>query len=115
MNPDCKPALRLYFEFEGDYPRCPKCTSTGYPVVQKRVLVHLIYPDPKGPIPGKFRRYKMACDHTREHLATPSNGEACTDNVGIVNCPGCLKDWGDRTARELGDPITAQQSTQLGA
>ncbi len=109
LNPGCRPPKRRDFAFPADGPVCPKCGSIGYPHVQKRVLVHLLIPDPKGPIPGQFARYRLACDKSRDHLATPSNGEAATDSPAQANCPGCLdaaEKLGIPMFRVLGQPIT---------
>lgn len=92
QNPDCKEnkfAIKL-FEFESEYPECPKCGSTA-PTVYKRTLIHLLVKDRMGPIRGQYGRWKLACDAKREILATPDNGESATDQLPSVNCPGCLE------------------------
>src|SRR5690606_39632828 len=51
-NPECRESnLANYYEFESDYPECPKC-KLGPPSVRKRVLIHVLVRDPKGPIAG---------------------------------------------------------------
>ncbi len=107
QNPDCreKPTDR-FFQFRSDQPRCPKCTSFGPPAVQLVALVHLLVPDPQGPIAGQYRRYYIACDPKREHIATVTNKEAGSDNLGAVNCPGCqLVAEKLRVKEPLGHPI----------
>lgn len=91
-NPDCKDTpLDYYFEFESPYPECPKC-GLGPPAVQKRVLIHYLVRDSKGPIIGQMgMRYRMACMPRRMQLATGTNGEAATGDPNQVNCPGCLQ------------------------
>ena len=89
-NPACK-ELGKFFDFISSYPECPKC-GLGPPGVQKRVLIHFLYPDPTGPVIGYMGlSSRMACDPPREVLATHTNGEAATDTPGEVNCPGCMK------------------------
>lgn len=90
-NPECFDTdLDYFFEFKADEPVCPKC-GLGPPAVQKRVLIHFLVRDSKGPIYGQMGlRYRMACDARRSYLATPTNGEAATGDPTSVNCPGCL-------------------------
>lgn len=90
-NPACIPANKHFFDFQSDYPECPKCKSVGWPNVTKRSLTHFLVPDPKGKIEGQHGNYRMACDATRDQLATPLNGEAATNLIYVANCPGCLK------------------------
>lgn len=90
-NPDClNSSLDSWFEFESEYPTCPKC-GLQPPAIQKRVLIHLVVMDTKGPIVGQLGlRYRMACSPRRVVLATHTNGEAATNDLAQVNCPGCL-------------------------
>lgn len=92
-NPECKESKFdiQKFEFESDYPECPKCGSKP-PTVQKRALIHYLSRDPMGEVQGnKGLRYRLGCDGHRVDLATERNGEAATDQAKLVNCPGCLK------------------------
>ena len=100
LNPECGSVGPGFFEFQSDYPICPKCKSEGAPTVQKRVLIHFLAPDPKGPIVGHAMRFKMACDPKRVDLATLTNGEAASGAIQAVNCPGCLKAVG-KAIKEL--------------
>ena len=91
-NPTCRPVIGC-FDFESDYPVCPKCGASGEPQIFKRTLIHLLLADERGVIAGAAgKRYRMACDKTRSHLATLTNGEAAVgiDNIEMANCPGCL-------------------------
>lgn len=92
-NPECSEHkfLPIPFDFQSEYPICPKCKSEGLPNVTKRALTHLLLKNPKGKIEGQHGRYSMACDHKRDYLATHTNGEAATDQLAVVNCPGCLR------------------------
>jgi len=95
LNDECQNPLQPgFFEFESDYPKCPKCTAEGEPIVHKRSLIHFLQPDVKGPIRGQRMRFKMACDPKRDELATLTNGEAASGAIEAVNCPGCLKALG---------------------
>lgn len=96
LNPDCNKVGPGFFEFKSDYPRCPKCGSEGEPTVQKRVLIHFLKNDPRGPIVGLQNRFSMACDPKRVDLATLTNGEAASGALEAVNCPGCLKAMGKK-------------------
>jgi hypothetical protein len=78
------------FQVEHDLPECPKCKCNDRSVVQLLTLIHLLLPSDKGLIPGVGRRYVIACDVGREHLATHTNNEAAIGNVEFVNCVGCL-------------------------
>jgi len=89
VNPECVKTGNS--EFTSDIPKCPRCTCEGPPTIQLRTLIHLLVPDPKGPILGAVQRWKFACDPKREHLALEDNMEAATDNVHAANCPGCLE------------------------
>lgn len=105
-NPECRESnLANYYEFESDYPECPKC-KLGPPAVRKRVLIHILVRDPKGPIAGQYGlRYRLACDPKRWQLATPTNGEAATGDIAAANCPGCLAAVGN-ALKSQGEPIT---------
>jgi hypothetical protein len=82
---------RFEFPTEGNV-HCPKCGATEAPTIGLLALVHLMVEDPAGPIPGEGGlRWRLACDPTREHLATVTNMEAASDQIVAVNCPGCLK------------------------
>jgi hypothetical protein len=81
------------FEFTSTRDRCPKCKAEGYPYIQLLVLIHYLIPDDKGKISGyRGRRYRMACDPTRDYLATKTNEEAATSELAATTCPGCLKE-----------------------
>lgn len=94
FNPECLPDKRNHrkrFVFQSDYGECPKCKS-GQPTVSKRVLIHFLVANPKGEISGEHgKRYSIACDLKRYHVATPANGEAGSGDIRAVNCPGCIK------------------------
>lgn len=104
-NPTCRPVIGC-FEFESDYPTCPKCGASGEPQVFKRTLIHLLLADERGPILGNGRRYRMACDEkrARAYLATLTNGEAAVnlDHAELANCPGCLSAVGKQPKLLLG-------------
>lgn len=87
-NPDCREGDG-WFEFEGDEPRCPKCTNNGHPYVVMLALIHLLVPDPAGKIRGRRTRYRMLCDAERSHIATFANNEQATDDPTMVTCAGC--------------------------
>lgn len=96
-NPDCRPTGPCpsgevnFYNFESEYPRCPKCGS-GPPSVQKKVLIHFLMPDRNGNIEGiNGLHYFLACDRKRKEVATFTNGEAGTGSIQSVNCPGCRK------------------------
>lgn len=108
-NPYCIPVGQMWFDFESDYAICPKCTSEGYPNVSKRSLIHLMLRDPKGPIKGVYSRYRLACDASREQLATPTNGEAATDHFEAANCPGCLMAVGNKLIADQGTNIYREE------
>ncbi len=110
QNPLCRPT-GAFFEFESDEPKCPKCKSYGMPTVQKRVLIHFVYLDNKGPIPGQHCGVRLACDKRRDYLATFTNGEAASGDPGVCNCPGCLKIIASKKAKKQGRPVTAQNFT----
>jgi hypothetical protein len=103
-NLECKPKIKPgLFEFESDYPKCPKCGAEGEPMVQKRTLVHYLQRNVKGPIKGLQHRFVLCCDETRTVLATTTNGEAATGVLEFVNCPGCLKAVGRELRQPEGD------------
>lgn len=101
-NPHCIPIGEMWFDFESDRPRCPKCTSEGFPNVTKKALIHLMLRDAKGPIQGQYGRYRLACDKNRVDMATPTNGEAATDHFEAANCPGCLMAVGNKLIEDQG-------------
>jgi hypothetical protein len=97
-NPACKGSRERYFEFQSDYPTCPKC-GLEFPAVEKKSLIHWLITDPRGHFPGEGGiRYRIACHKDRDWLATVNdkvkgtvaNGEAATGDIRSVNCPGCL-------------------------
>ncbi len=99
-NPQCREQSDREFTFtvEHDHFACPKCGADKAPMVGTLVLTHLLVPDPKGPVIGRGGiRWQIACDTKRAYLATATNLEAVTDQIGVVNCPGCLA-----VAEELG-------------
>lgn len=80
------------FQFISDEPVCPKCGAGEKEGVFLRTLIHLLIPDAKGRVVSMTGRYRLGCDSTRDYLATPSNREAASGDVGAVNCPECLKE-----------------------
>lgn len=97
LNPACRERSdddRFEFPVEHDRFACPKCGYDTPPRVGVLVLTHLLFEDPKGPIGGgEGRRYRIACDPKRSHLATLSNKEAATGDAYVANCPGCLLEY----------------------
>jgi hypothetical protein len=89
-------------EFEADGPLCPHCgTSDNARVVIQLVPVHLLLPDPRGPILGAGgRRLKVGCMPARDHLATGEEGEtfSASGDPRAVTCPSCkgLPAWRER-------------------
>lgn len=89
QNPECAENGQ-YFEFDGTDDKCPRCTSSGPPFVIVLTLVHLLIGNPNGKILGYGgKRFSMACDFSRESLATFTNKEAATSEGASVTCPGC--------------------------
>lgn len=90
-------------EFEADKALCPKC-GAGHPAVWPLVDVHFLAPDPKGPILGGGRRYKVACTPAREYLASDLEHYAATGDAQAVTCPSCMgtREWQDRAATIAG-------------
>lgn len=98
-NPLCaeRADKRLEWNVTGDLVQCPKCKASRSPYVGIYVLIHLLVPADDGPIAGSGgRRWAIACDPTRAHLATGTNQEAATDDPEAANCPGCLRVAEDR-------------------
>lgn len=94
LSPTCyEIGKRSYYEFNGDYPRCPRCSAIGDPYVQMLSLTHFMLQDSRGPIFSQGIRYRIACDSEkkREHMATFTNNEAATGDIAVTNCPGCLE------------------------
>ena len=95
FNPVCKERSEdQWFEFavNNDKFCCPKCKSDRPPFVTLKTLTHYLRQCPDGPIQGSGGlRYEIACDPKRAYLATPTNNEAATGVLEIVNCPGCLE------------------------
>lgn len=107
-NPQCwEMAERGRFEFEVEHGEvtCPKCGANEPPMIGLLVLVHLLLPDPRGPINGAGGiRYRIACDEHRAYLATTTNKEAATGAVEAANCGQCLK-----VASKLGVAVSGRQ------
>lgn len=87
-------------EFEADTPLCPRC---GAGDAVRLVPVHWLVADPKGPIlGGGGRRYRLACDARRDHLATEAPGEtfSATGDARAVTCLSCrgVEGWGAAVA-----------------
>jgi len=95
LNPECREQpddSRFEFEAHNDHFVCPKCGADSPFLVGLLTLTHLLLPDPKGKIQGSEGiRYRFACDGERSILATPTNNEAATGVLELVNCPGCLQ------------------------
>lgn len=93
-NPKCTDPKTGEFHFvvENDKFSCPKCGANSEPMVGLLVLVHLLVPVEKGPILGSGGlTYQLGCDDSRAYMATHSNQEACTGDIAVANCPGCLE------------------------
>lgn len=93
INPECFESsddMRFEFGIEGDLISCPKCKADESPTVGVLSLIHHLVVDPKGPIRGADRRFRMACDPARAYMATATNKESATGDIAIANCPGCL-------------------------
>lgn len=102
-NPDCAgEADRYIFDVHHDRFCCPKCGADSAPLVGILSLMHMLVADVKGQIVGAYgRRYRMACDTTRDYLATLDNGEGATGDQQFVNCPGCLIEIEKLRVREI--------------
>lgn len=102
-NPDCADgADRFIFPIKHDRFCCPKCKADSAPMVGVLSLMHLLVADEKGPIVGAYgRRYRMACEKKRDHLALPDNSEGATGDKQFVNCPGCLAQIEKLRVREI--------------
>lgn len=100
-NPVCR------HEFFSDYAECPKCGGKKFPHVVLLTLIHMLLPDPSGPIQGMFTRLRLACDGQREMITDRTNNEAATGVPAVVNCPGCLAELNKLKLSSLvGAPIT---------
>lgn len=87
-------AKRFEFVVNADHDEvaCPKCGATESPMIGLLTLIHFLHRNPKGKIVGAGGlRWQLACDEPRAYLATMSNDEAASDQLQVVNCPGCLK------------------------
>ena len=107
-NVECiEDGKRFEFEVQHDPITCPKCGATEHPLIGVMSLIHFLHRADKGPIPGTGGlRYQVACDPTRTYLATDTNDEAASDQLGAVNCPGCLKAAADKKIKDnQGAPI----------
>lgn len=105
-NPECSEAFGNLFAFISDYPKCPKC-SCGPPAITKQVLIHYIAKNKKGKIGAEGGiRYSIACDHSRDYIATTTNGEAGSGDFSAVNCPGCMCSAAYKKQITFGSPIT---------
>ena len=110
VNPDClevSDATRFEFDVNNNRFCCPKCGNDRSPGVGLLVLTHLLIRDSKGPIIGDMGlRYRLACHADRAYLATVTNLEAATGDVGVCNCPGCLQVAAERN-------LTTRQGVEL--
>ncbi len=93
-NAECLPdsaSKRFEFPVEHEHIACPKCGATESPMIGVLSLIHFLHRNPNGKIVGSGGlRYQLACTDSRPYLATLTNDEAATDQLGPVNCPGCL-------------------------
>lgn len=110
MRPECRnEESGKPYSFFADQPKCPKCTSFGPPAIQLKALVHLLVPDPAGKIKGMFGRYSLACDRSRDVIATTTNREGGSDHPDSVNCPGCWEAAKKlRVRKALGRQVTPE-------
>lgn len=77
------------FAFESDTGVCPRCTA-GPPLTVLLVDVHFLVPAADGQILGKGRRFAVACNRKRSHLATgQGDNYAASGDVRAVSCPRC--------------------------
>jgi hypothetical protein len=106
-NPQCMENGKRFI-FTNDYGECPKCTLKP-PATKLLALVHLVYPDKNGPLPGKTGNWALACDPKRAYSATETNREAATNRTAIVNCPGCIKWLTDNGLSQLQDTLLLQR------
>ena len=93
------------FEFDGDYPTCPKCGASGFPYVVLLTLVHMLVPDPNGKISGQHGRLRMLCDDSRGFVTDGKNNEAGTGVVGATTCPGCRAEIKRLKIKDNGQPV----------
>lgn len=79
-----------FCEFDADAPSCPKC-GAGEPAVLELVAVHMLLPDPAGPIGGGMHgRWRVGCQPRRDALAThPGDTFAASPDARAVTCPSC--------------------------
>jgi hypothetical protein len=95
MNPECREDSaddRFEFPLEHDPVCCPKCGANESPLIGMLALVHFVVRNKEGRIRGAGgMRYSLACEPKRAYIATETNGEAGSDQLECVNCPGCLK------------------------
>lgn len=93
-NPQCRDKSDKEFSWtvEHEDVACPKCGANAPPFVGLYVLIHMMVPDPAGPIVSiGGARYRLACDPKRAYTATLTNLEAATADRDACNCPGCLE------------------------
>ena len=94
-NADCAPVRNgpLGFDFVADAPVCPKCQTDGTDpnfgqLIDKLVDVHLIVPDPTGPIISKnLGRRRIACQPTRSDMGGDCTAVAA--DPAAVTCVAC--------------------------
>lgn len=100
---------RFEFDVEHEHVACPKCGATEAPMIGVLALTHFLHRNPQGKIVGMGGlRYQIACDANRAYLATMTNQEAATDQLPVVNCPGCLKAAAEKKLKDKqGVSITA--------
>lgn len=80
------------FEFVDHGGVCPKCGSSGAPLVVALIDVHLMVMDSKGPIQGRMGRQYVACERARAYLCRhPEEPFAATDDPRAVTCPKCVR------------------------
>ena len=90
----CNPPHGTEFSFEG-HPRdvvCPKCKANGVAVV-KLDLVHFLYQDDQGAVPGsEGTKWTIACRPGKplRNLGI-HHADMATDHPNAVTCPECVK------------------------
>ena len=92
----CSVSMSKPFEWEDHDGACPKCGACNNPSIVPLVDIHFLSPSPKGPIRGIAGRLFVACQPSRQMLAT-MEGEffSATGEPAVVTCPRCkgTKAW----------------------